>query len=149
MYTPGRRAGRGGDSFISHPQSPAEPGTQQALKVRVQRETERSNHERAKGFFLSALEGHGNKRRSGRRSGAALGRTWENSGLGLGSDTSDMVCGGPRSRRPHTSLGRTYGGGLHGPAEEAQEGQTEKANTEVSKQAAARQTARVSLQTLA
>lgn len=95
MYTPGRRAGRGGDSFISHPQSPAEPGTQQALKVRVQRETERSNHERAKGFFLSALEGHGNKRRSGRRSGAALGRTWENSGLGLGSDTSDMVCAGP------------------------------------------------------
>lgn len=80
--------------------------------MRVQRETERSNHERAKGFFLSVLEGHGNKRRSGRRSGAALGRTWENSGLGLGSDTSDMVCGGPRSRRPHTSLGRTYGGGL-------------------------------------
>lgn len=75
-----------------------------------------------------------------------MARPGENSGLCFGSDT---VCSGPRSRRPHTSLGQTYGGGLHVPAEEVQEGETEKVNTEISKQEASRHTACVSLQTLA
>ena len=108
---------RGHASLTSHPQNPAAAGTQQAIMG-------------TKGYLLGKDMKTLTCLQPGGRQGA-LTQTQENSGSCSGDGS---VYTRPRACKLRALLGQTYKGGWHVLAEEVQEEETKRINTEISKQ---------------